>query len=275
VPELPEVETVRRGIAPCLVHQVITQVIIRNPRLRWPVPSDLPQILNNVKILDIQRRGKYLLFITASGTLILHLGMSGRMHLCKHPCPPPNKHDHIDIIFANHWTLRYTDPRRFGCLLWTTQPPEQHELLAQLGPEPLSRAFTGNYLYQQAQRRKIPVKSFLMDSHVVVGVGNIYANEALFKAHISPLSAAENLSKDQYQALATAVKKVLQSAIKAGGTTLNDFQNANGEAGYFSQQLAVYGREGKPCQSCHQPLIKTVIAQRSTVYCPQCQIFQS
>lgn len=270
MPELPEVETVKRGISDTLRQQTITQVIIRNHQLRWPIPVNLAEKLKQLTILDIQRRGKYLLFRTQTGTLILHLGMSGRVHLLN-PSLPPKRHDHVDIIFANQWTLRYTDPRRFGCLLWTEQPIEQHELLAHLGPEPLSRSFTGHYLYSQAQGRKIPVKSFLMDSKVVVGIGNIYANEALFLAKISPLTPAGTIGKEGYQRLVKASKHVLQQAIKAGGTTLNDFQNAQGKPGYFSQQLAVYGRENQPCPHCKTILVRITINQRATVYCPQCQ----
>lgn len=271
MPELPEVETVRRGISPTLIGQTIVKVLIRNPRLRWPIPSYLPKKLMQLTVHDIQRRGKYLLFKTHSGTLILHLGMSGRVQLLN-DSRPPQSHDHVDLVFANQWTLRYTDPRRFGCLLWTEQPPEQHELLAHLGPEPLSRLFTGHYLHQQAQGRKIPIKSFLMDSKIVVGIGNIYANEALFLAKIAPLTPAGAISKEHYQDLVAASKKVLQQAIKAGGTTLNDFQNAQGQPGYFSQQLSVYGRENLACRRCQTRLTKITISQRATVYCPRCQI---
>lgn len=269
MPELPEVETVKRGISP-LIHQTIKQVYIRNHQLRWPIPDYLPQKLLNLTILDIQRRGKYLLFSTRCGTLILHLGMSGKVHLFKEDTPA-NRHDHVDIIFTSYWILRYTDPRRFGCLLWTEQPPEQHKLLINLGPEPLSGAFTGQYLFKQAQRRKTPVKSFIMDSKIVAGIGNIYANEALFQAQISPLAPAGSISKVDYQRLAVASKQVLRQAIKAGGTTLNDFQNACGEPGYFSQELSVYGRDNQPCPRCQTNLMRITISQRATVYCPQCQ----
>ncbi len=194
MPELPEVETVLRGISPTLTRQKILRVTIRNHQLRWPIPAFLPEKLIHSTILDIQRRGKYLLFSTPRGTLILHLGMSGRVHLLK-PATPANRHDHVDISFANQWTLRYTDPRRFGCLLWTEDPPQQHPLLAHLGPEPLTNQFTGSYLFTQAHGRKIPVKSLIMDSRVVVGIGNIYANEALFLANISPLTQRKRLAK--------------------------------------------------------------------------------
>lgn len=270
MPELPEVEMVRLGICDTLIGQTIEKVSVRNPRLRWPIPAWLPKKLTHATIQNISRRGKYLLFTTGQGTLILHLGMSGRVHLFN-DARPAKRHDHFDIVFSNHWTLRYTDPRRFGCLLWTEEPPEQHELLAHIGPEPFSRDFTGAWLYQRAQGRKIPVKSFLMDSKTVAGVGNIYANEALFQAGISPLAPAGAVSEDRYLLLARAIKKVLRQAIKAGGTTLNDFQNARGEPGYFSQKLAVYGREDQPCLRCQTRIILTTINQRSTFYCPQCQ----
>ena len=271
MPELPEVETVRRGISPTLIHQTITQIEIRRSNLRWPIPQNLATELIGLTVLDIQRRGKYLLFITEKGTLILHLGMSGRLQLFQHPPPAPKPHDHVDILFSNQWTLRYTDPRRFGCILWTAESAGDHPLLHQLGPEPLSSQFNGDYLFQRSSNRKMPVKSFIMDSQIVVGIGNIYANEALFEAEIAPLAAAGSIDRSRYQKLAQACKHVLKKAIKAGGTTLNDFQNARGEPGYFSQQLMVYGRGGQSCIRCNATLIEIRIGQRSTVYCPQCQ----
>jgi formamidopyrimidine-DNA glycosylase len=272
MPELPEVETVRRGIFDTVVHHTIVQVFIRDYRLRWPICEDLPKKLINATVFDIQRRSKYLLFLTQKGTLIMHLGMSGRVHLFPASSAPlPKRHDHVDILFSNGWLLRYTDPRRFGSLLWTEQPAGQHKLLRHLGPEPLSPTFTGAYLHQKAQGRKVPVKSFLMDSGIVVGVGNIYANEALFKAGIAPSASAGSIPKSHYQVLVKAIKIVLRQAIKAGGTTLNDFQNARGEPGYFSQELAVYGRDDQPCRHCHSLIIRIIINQRSTFYCPQCQ----
>ncbi|MBS0351098.1 MAG: bifunctional DNA-formamidopyrimidine glycosylase/DNA-(apurinic or apyrimidinic site) lyase, partial [Proteobacteria bacterium] len=204
------------------------------------------------------------------GTFLLHLGMSGRVSLYN-PLPPPSTHDHIDIHFNNGWTLRYTDPRRFGSLSWTEEPPELHPLISELGPEPFSSSFTASYLYQQAQRRKIPVKLFIMNNHIVVGIGNIYANETLFYAGLFPLLPAENLTKSQCQRIVTAAKKVLQKGIDAGGTTLNDFKNPHGADGLFSQELAVYGREQLPCKRCHTLLLKIVVNKRTTVYCPHCQ----
>jgi len=270
MPELPEVEIVRRGLFPALIHQTIEKVIIRNDRLRWPIVKELPKKLAHLTILDIRRRGKYLLFEMPLGTLILHLGMSGRVQLFKE-APTPSLHDHVDIIFTHHLTLRYTDPRRFGSLIWTEQPPENYPLLAHLGVEPLSRQFTGDYLYQKAQGRKIPVKSFLMDNKIVVGIGNIYASESLFLAKISPLTPAGQVSKTRYQRLAKASDQVLQKAIQAGGSTLKDFQNAEGQPGYFTLKLQVYGREGLPCPRCKTALVKAIINQRTSTYCPHCQ----
>lgn len=270
MPELPEVETVRRGIAPFLVQQTIEKIIVRNPRLRWLVPTGLSNQLHNVKVLAIDRRSKYLIFHTGIGDLILHLGMSGRISLLKDN-RPPEPHDHIDIIFKNGLRLRYTDPRRFGSLTWTSAPAAHHPLLAHIGPEPLSSQFTGKQLHQSATNRKQAIKTFLMDSRIVAGVGNIYANEALFLAGIHPLTPAGKLSQQQCENLVRACKQVLRKAIKAGGTTLKDFQNAMGSPGYFSQKLTVYGRENQPCQRCQTPLQRVNINQRASYYCPQCQ----
>ena len=271
MPELPEVEVIRKELAPSLSHQTITKIVIRNRQLRWEVSNDLPQQLTGLTIQDIQRRSKYLLFLTEHGTLILHLGMSGRVFLYDRPPPNPGPHDHVDISFTHGWTLRYTDPRRFGCLIWTTDPIAKHKLFVKLGPEPLSRSFNGDYLSQKAKNKKIPVKLLLMDNKIVVGIGNIYANEALFKAHISPLAIAGKVSHARYLLLAKAAKQVLQKAIKAGGTTINDFQNSHGEAGQFSQHLNVYDRENQPCYQCQTLIQKAVINKRSTYYCPHCQ----
>lgn len=270
MPELPEVETIKRGLTPTLLHQTITKIIIRNPKLRWTIPSNLSKKLVNLKVIEIQRRGKYLLFKTKLGVLILHLGMSGRLQLLNEP-PEPQRHDHVDIIFSNGVTLRYTDPRRFGCLIWTEQPAEQHKLLVNLGVEPLSKNFSGRYLYEQAVKRKIPAKTLLMNHQIVVGIGNIYANEALFEAGIHPLIPAKSLSFPQCQKLVASCKQVLRRAIKAGGTTLKDYQNAHGQLGYFSQKLKVYGKAELPCQICGTPLVGITIGSRATVFCPKCQ----
>jgi formamidopyrimidine-DNA glycosylase len=270
MPELPEVETTVRGIAPHIEGQVVKQVVVRQPQLRWPVPLNLDEMLVNVGIRSVTRRAKYLLFATDVGTLILHLGMSGSLRILPEG-QAANKHDHIDFIFNNGTVLRYNDPRRFGAVLWTASPATEHNLLKDLGPEPLLPDFDGIHLYQQARRRKVPVKSLIMDSHVVVGVGNIYANEALFMAGIHPSRHAGKISLPRYQRLADCIKAVLQSAIQQGGTTLRNFVNEAGNPGYFKQQLCVYGRAGHPCQNCLHPLSEIRITNRTTVYCSHCQ----
>lgn len=270
MPELPEVETTVRGIAPHIEGRTISQVVVRQPRLRWPVPENLPETLSGLTIRSATRRAKYLLFATDTGTVIMHLGMSGSLRILTN-VKPPEKHDHIDIVLHNGALLRYNDPRRFGALLWTAEPPGQHNLLKDLGPEPLQSDFDGHYLYQAAKARKTPVKSFIMDSHVVVGVGNIYANEALFMASIRPTRLAGRIALERYVKLAEAIKSVLQNAITQGGTTLRNFVNESGNPGYFKQQLAVYGRESLPCKNCLTPLQEIRITNRTTVFCSRCQ----
>lgn len=270
MPELPEVETTVRGIAPHIEDQIINKVVVRQPQLRWPVPENLNQILTNRIVLSVSRRAKYLLIRTDNGTLIVHLGMSGSLRILSVD-KLAEKHDHIDIEFENNTLLRYNDPRRFGAMLWTTQSPAQHELIRDLGPEPLLSDFDGNHLYKLARNRKTPVKSFIMDSHVVVGVGNIYANEALFMAGIHPSRHAGRISLNRYQRLADCIKSVLQDAIQQGGTTLRNFVNESGNPGYFKQQLRVYGRTGLPCRHCLLPLREIRINNRSTVFCIECQ----
>lgn len=270
MPELPEVETVRQGIAPFLVHQTIEKIIVRNAHLRWPVIPELSHLLQNAKILSVTRRSKYLIFHSNQGDLILHLGMSGKVSLLKEK-RPPEPHDHIDIVFKNGLLLRYTDPRRFGSLTWTRGPAESHPLLAHIGPEPLSSQFTGKTLYQTARGRKQAIKTFIMDSNIVAGIGNIYTNEALFLAGIHPCTPAGDLSKKQCDILARSCKQVLRKAIKAGGTTLKDFQNVMGNPGKFSQKLYVYGRENQPCRRCQTSLKRMSINQRASFYCPVCQ----
>ncbi len=270
MPELPEVETTARGIAPYIEGQTIKQIIVRQPLLRWPVPENLNRILTDATINSVSRRAKYLLILTDKGTVIVHLGMSGSLRIL--PADKPAvKHDHIDFEFNNDTLLRYNDPRRFGAVLWTTQPPAQHDLLKDLGPEPLLPGFDGNHFYQQSRNRKIPIKSFIMDSHVVVGVGNIYANEALFMAGIHPSRHAGRISLTRYQVLADCIKSVLQNAIQQGGTTLRNFVNESGNPGYFKQQLRVYGRAGMPCILCSLALKEIRISNRSTVFCSSCQ----
>ncbi len=270
MPELPEVETTRRGIAPHIEGQTITDVIVRQPRLRWAVPDLLSQTLVGQTIRSVSRRAKYLLFETDTGTLIVHLGMSGSLRILSQDLAP-GKHDHVDFIFADGTILRFNDPRRFGAVLWTAAPITEHPLLKDLGPEPLLPSFTGELLYQLSRNRKMSVKSFIMDSHIVVGVGNIYANEALFLAGILPARPAGKISLARYQRLVETIRIILQDAIRQGGTTLRDFVNESGKPGYFQQQLRVYGRGELPCKVCLQPLTEIRIANRSTVYCLHCQ----
>jgi formamidopyrimidine-DNA glycosylase len=270
MPELPEVETIRRGIAPHIEGRTISSVVIRERRLRWPITPGLKQKLCGNRVARLYRRGKYLLLTMPGGVLLIHLGMSGRLRILPELLTP-EKHDHVDIIFAGGPVLRYTDPRRFGCMLWVTRDPLKHSLLAGLGPEPLEKAFDGQYLFDVSRGKKLPVKSLVMDSHIVVGVGNIYANEALFLAAISPLTPAGSLTRKGATKLAKAIKKVLKMALKSGGTTLKDFVSAEGKPGYFQQQLSVYGRGGLPCVICGTTLTESRMASRSTVYCVVCQ----
>jgi formamidopyrimidine-DNA glycosylase len=270
MPELPEVETTRRGIAPHVTGRTVARVLVREPRLRWPVPRELIAELPGQTIAAVGRRGKYLLFKTAAGTALVHLGMSGSLRLIA-AAARPDTHDHVDIVFTDGRALRLRDPRRFGSLLWTTQPPEEHPLLRDLGPEPLGEHFGGDYLFTAARGRKVAVKHFLMNSHVVVGIGNIYANEALYLAGIHPRRAAGRIGRERYHQLAAAIRRVLNEAIAAGGTTLRDFTNGVGEPGYFGTYLRVYGRGGEPCPQCQQPIREIRQGQRSTFYCPACQ----
>ena len=269
MPELPEVETTRRGLAPHLEGHTITGVTLRRPDLRWPIPDEVRDLLPGQRIAAVRRRAKYLLLDTQAGSALLHLGMSGSLRVL--PASTPVKpHDHVDLVLDGRRVLRFTDPRRFGCLLW--QPPgTTHELLRDLGPEPLSDAFDGDYLFALSRGRKAPVKTFLMDQKVVVGVGNIYAAEALFEAGISPLRAAGRVSRERYALLAAAVKRILAYAIRRGGTTLRDFINPDGEPGYFELELSAYGRGGEPCPRCGRPLRQATIGQRATVWCGHCQ----
>lgn len=270
MPELPEVETTLRGIAPHVTNNTVKAVLVRHWQMRWPVPANLPELLRGKKILGLERRGKYLLFRFSKGHLILHLGMSGSLRVVEHGTPP-GKHDHLDLQLTTGKSLRFTDPRRFGAVLWTQEPVERHPLLAQLGPEPLSVEFDGDYLFRQSCGRRLAVKLFIMDSKVVVGVGNIYANEALFLAGIRPGKAAGRLSRAQCHVLVEEIKKVLKRAIAAGGTTLRDFTNSEGKPGYFKQELFVYGREGEACLRCDNVLKNKRLGQRATVYCSLCQ----
>jgi len=270
MPELPEVETTRRGIAPHIEGQKVSDVIVRHHQLRWPVPRGLKGKLAGHKINSVSRRAKYLLLAFDHGTLILHLGMSGSLRIIDRAVAA-EKHDHIDIVLESDKALRLTDPRRFGAVLWTREEPGQHELLAHLGPEPLSDAFNSDYLYLQSRKRKSSIKQFIMDGKVVVGVGNIYASESLFLAGINPKAIANKVSKARYEKLTAAIKQVLAAAIEQGGTTLRDFVGGDGKPGYFAQQLNVYGREGAACHRCGTAIKQITQGQRSTYYCPRCQ----
>lgn len=270
MPELPEVETTRRGIEPHIVQQQVVEVIVREPRLRWPIPPQFPDLLKDQVIQCVLRRGKYLLLGFESGWAIIHLGMSGSLRIVSQ-AEVVAKHDHVDIVLANGKTLRLNDPRRFGAVLWQQGAFESHKLLASLGPEPLGNEFTGKRLYQLSRGRKAPVKTFIMDSSVVVGVGNIYANEALFAAGIRPARAAGNISLARYGVLVSTIRQVLAAAIEQGGTTLRDFVGGDGKPGYFRQQLKVYGRSGMPCVNCKRTLTELRLGQRTTVFCKNCQ----
>ncbi|RRS10713.1 bifunctional DNA-formamidopyrimidine glycosylase/DNA-(apurinic or apyrimidinic site) lyase [Pseudoalteromonas sp. J010] len=268
MPELPEVEVSRLGIQPYLTEQVITHVKVYNEKLRWPVPQDV-HLLEGEQVTAVKRRAKYLLIESTHGTAILHLGMSGNLRVVDQG-EPLKKHDHVEIILAGGKSLRLNDPRRFGAFLWQAKGA-QHPTLAKLGPEPLTVEFTAEYLFAMSRGKKQAVKQFIMDNHVVVGVGNIYANESLFKAGIHPKKEAGKISLKRYQALAPIIKETLSAAIKQGGTTLKDFAQSDGKPGYFAQELLVYGRKGEPCVTCETSLKEVRLGQRSTVYCPKCQ----
>jgi formamidopyrimidine-DNA glycosylase len=270
MPELPEVETTRRGIEPWLVGRRIDALRVRNWSLRWRVPRGLPAKLRGARISSVQRRAKYLLVETGAGTLILHLGMSGSLRVLD-AASPPLAHDHFDLVLDSGRCLRFNDPRRFGCLLFTSGPPARHRLLASLAVEPLSGDFTGQELWRKARGRRVSVKAFVMDSRIVAGVGNIYASEALFRAGIRPSLAAGRVSRARMEALVAGIRDVLTEAIGAGGTTLRDYVDAAGMPGYFSQRLFVYERDGKPCRRCKTPIRQFMQGSRSTYWCPRCQ----
>lgn len=270
MPELPEVETIVNGLNPHIRGKVVSDVLLRYHQLRWPIPQELKSCLKNQSVIQVMRRAKYILIKFSIGTLIIHLGMSGRLCIV-HYKTPLKKHDHVDIIFSDEQCLRYHDPRRFGAILWTVEPPEHHHLLKRLGMEPFSPEFTASYLHRCVNNRRAAIKVLLMDSHVVVGIGNIYAAEALFLAKINPNLPAGLLTLLDCQKLVDAIHVTLFSAIQQGGTTLKDFVNSEGAPGYFAQQLNVYGRGGQACVECSTPLQQLVLAQRSTVYCSFCQ----
>lgn len=270
MPELPEVETSRRGIQPHIEGQRLTCIEIRNPNLRWPV--DIPQMESLVgqSLLNVGRRAKYLKLAFESGTALLHLGMSGSLRVVTAETDV-TKHDHVDFTFDNGTILRFNDPRRFGALVWAGQEPEQHTLLASLGPEPFAEEFNTDYCYKLSRNKKTSIKQFIMDGRVVVGVGNIYANESLFMAGIHPARAAGRISRKRYERLVSAIKTVIGEAINQGGTTLQDFTQPDGKPGYFKQSLSVYGLAGEPCTKCEQILKEIRQNNRSTVFCSHCQ----
>ncbi len=270
MPELPEVETTRRGIEPHILGAHVVDVCVRQPQLRWSVTEHLDQIFTGLEILRVDRRAKYLLLVAGEGQLLVHLGMSGSLRIV--PLGQiPEKHDHVDIVFDNGCALRYTDPRRFGAILWNQGAIETHPLISHLGPEPLTGDFDDELLFRRSRLKKQAVKTFIMDNRVVVGVGNIYANEALFQAGIDPRRAAGGISKARYIRLTGIIKQVLARAIECGGTTLKDFVGGDGKPGYFQQSLQVYGRAGKACRNCSAVLEEVRIGQRSTVFCRKCQ----
>lgn len=270
MPELPEVEVTRRGIAPHIEGHRITRAIVRQHALRWPIPQDLPETLAGLKVKGVYRRAKYLLLDCERGWLILHLGMSGSLRVLP-VGTPARKHEHVDVEFDNGRMLRLHDPRRFGAVLWTREPPEQHELIAHLGPEPFDLAVSGDWLHAQIRHRKAPIKNLLMDSRLLVGVGNIYANEVLFRAGIRPSRAAHKLSTVQCARIVEHIRATLAQSIEAGGSTLRDFVNADGASGYFQQTYFVYDRIGEPCRVCGTAIKPARFSQRSTFYCPRCQ----
>ncbi len=274
MPELPEVETTLRGISPHIHGQTVCQTTIRQPKLRWRIPEDLAQTLQGQTVLECTRRAKYLLIRFPAGILLIHLGMSGSLRIFTdgdERIGKPGKHDHADFAFADGTVLRFHDPRRFGAILWFAGAPEHHPLLAALGPEPLSPEFNADYLHDKLRKQKRAVKLALMDNAVVVGVGNIYANESLFKAHVSPRRAANQVSLEECTLLVATIQAVLQRAIATGGSTLRDFVNSDGQSGYFQQEYSVYGRHNQPCPECGSLIHKETIGQRGTFYCTHCQ----
>ncbi|HEX5337221.1 MAG TPA: bifunctional DNA-formamidopyrimidine glycosylase/DNA-(apurinic or apyrimidinic site) lyase [Gallionella sp.] len=271
MPELPEVETTRRGLAAHLTGQTIADVVIRNASLRWPIPGDLPRLLRGQTVRSLERRAKYLLMDCGNGTLILHLGMSGSLRI-QPAGTPPEKHDHFDLVLGNGTLMRLRDPRRFGAVLWCSGDVHAHPLLASLGPEPLAGSgFDAPYLYRITRGRNIAIKQCIMDNHVVVGVGNIYANEALFRAGIRPQLAAGKLSLPRCEKLVAEIQATLTEAISLGGSTLRDFVNTSGQPGYFQQTYWVYGRANEPCRRCGAPVRQIRQGQRSSFFCAHCQ----
>ena len=270
MPELPEVETTLRGVSPHVVGRTVTAMRVYDRRLRWPVPDELERTLVGSTILNVDRRSKYLLFRTSVGTLIVHLGMTGSLRVHRH-APPRRTHDHVDVVLDDGTTLRYHDPRRFGAMLWMAEGDDLHPLLRSLGPEPFDPAFDAAYLWRVTRGKRAAIKLALMDNHIVVGVGNIYANEALFRAGIRPGIAAGRLSRPRLARLVHAVREVLTEAIAKGGSTLRDYVDSAGEPGYFQLTYRVYGRAGEPCRVCRAPVRLLRLGQRASFYCPACQ----
>lgn len=274
MPELPEVETTLRGLSPHLEGRRVERLIVRDPRLRQPVAPDTAVRVAGAWVRGLTRRSKYLLIELDGGSLIVHLGMSGSLRLVDAKSPP-RKHDHLDLVLDDGRAMRFHDPRRFGLFIWTPDPPElaasRHPLLRDLGPEPLGPGFDGAHLHRLGRARRVAVKGFIMDARVVVGVGNIYANESLYMAGIHPARACHRISLERYQRLAAMIRDVLESSIVQGGTTLRDFVQEDGTPGYFAQSLRVYGRQGQPCLGCGTTLHLLRIGQRSSVFCPRCQ----
>lgn len=272
MPELPEVETTCRGIAPYLIGRRIDALQVRQRQLRWPVPRGLSRIVAGQTVQDVGRRAKYLLLTLDEGCLIIHLGMSGSLRIIEPAdASPLLKHDHIELRLETGYRVRYCDPRRFGAWLWTTGDPLCHPLLATLGPEPLGKAFGAGYLASRLQGRRADIKTLVMDNRIVVGVGNIYANEALFRAGINPTRPGQSLTLQECQRLVSAIRSILRYAIRRGGTTLRDFVGGDGQPGYFAQELNVYGRDGQACRHCGTRLLSLRQGQRATVFCPRCQ----
>lgn len=270
MPELPEVETTCKGIAPHIENNTITKVIVRNRSLRWPIPTGLNSKLAAQKIISVTRRAKYILIHTDIGSLIIHLGMSGSLRILSID-EAVEKHDHFELQFKDGLCLRLRDPRRFGCVLWEKNDPLAHKLLINLGPEPLDKAFNAELLFEKSRKRKTTIKQFIMDAKIVVGVGNIYASESLFLSGINPKRLAGKITKKNAQDLSSAIKKILRQAIKQGGTTLKDFRSSDGKPGYFQQKLKVYDRKAEPCLKCKKPIKQIVLGQRSTFFCSHCQ----
>lgn len=269
MPELPEVEVCRLGISPHVVNNEVKEVIVRHKQLRWPIPEEVKTLVGH-KVEKVDRRAKYLLLRFDTGTLLLHLGMSGTIRVVDKSVPVV-KHDHFELVFSNGTVLRLNDPRRFGAVLWLDNHQDEQGLLNKLGPEPLSNEFCHDYLFDKAKNRKVPIKTFLMNNHIVVGVGNIYANEALFLSGILPTASVGTVSKKRFNHLTDIIKQVLKAAIEQGGTTLKDFTQADGKPGYFAQSLFVYGRAGEECTVCNEKLLEIRQSNRSSVYCPNCQ----